>query len=274
MVCFLCKKNNFEIVYKLPSKKVIRCLNDGLFLVEETKRPVKKLYGKEYYENSPYSNFLNLNENYFLKKLYKIKELTKNTDPIILDVGCGWGDFLKLLKKQGINYLGIDQSDEAVVICRSNKLNAVNLTLQDLIRQKKQYSAITFFQVIEHLKNPLLILTAAKKLLKKNGIILLTTPNNDSPLRKIFGAKWSVYNENSHFVFYDKQTLRKILEVAGFKNIEIRIDSPRFLSIGYVFNRLNEMDQKSYSPKVLKSFFYDFPVPTDFFGDLEAVASV
>jgi len=267
MNCFICKKNNFETVYELPTKRIIRCLNDSLFFTEETKRPAKKLYGKQYYENSPYSNFLNLNEKYFLRKLNKIKEQTKETDPTILDVGCGWGDFLKLLKKQRINYLGIDQSDDAIHICRSNKLKAAKLTLQDLIKQKKFFSAITFFQVIEHLKNPVLFLNNVKKLLKKNGIILLATPNNDSPLRKIFGSKWSVYNEDSHFVFYNKQTLTKTLALVGFKNIKVRIDSLRFFSLKYIINKIVKLRITDYG-------LFRLPIPTDFLGDLEAVASV
>lgn len=263
MICFLCKKNNFNVVYELKSRQILECQNDGLFFSKE-KDPRTEFYGKNYYQNSPYSTFFNLNERYFLKKLEKIKEITGENKPTILDVGCGWGNFLGALQHEKINYLGIDTSDEAIRICRSKNLNVKKTILQDLVKENPgKFSAITMFQVIEHLEDPLPLLVTAKKLLKKNGIILLTTPNNNSPLRKLFAANWSVYDEPSHFVFYNKQTLKETLIRAGFKNARIRTDTIRFLSLGYILNKLvNSTTRK----------LEIIPVPTDPFGDLQAIA--
>lgn len=140
---------------------------------------------------------------------------------------------------------------------------------------KLKYDAITMFQVIEHLKNPLPTLQLAKKLLQKNGVILITTPNNDSPLRKILGPKWSVYNESSHYVFFSRKTLRKTLEKAGFTSINVRTDSLRFLSSRYILNRLIQISARSPLTTIYKLLTtFNLPIPTDPFGDLEALGSV
>jgi len=133
---------------------------------------------------------------------------------------------------------------------------------------KLKFDAVTMFQVIEHLKNPLPLFQSAKKLLKKNGVILLTTPNNDSPLRKIFASSWSVYNEPSHFIFFNKTTLRKTLQMAGWEDINVINDNPRYLSLSYILNRLN---LKSSNISHLTS---NIAIPTDPFGDLEATATM
>lgn len=270
MQCFLCKKNNFETVYSLKSKKILRCKNDGLFVTENNN--LKDDYGIKYFNIPPHPP--SANNKYFLEKLRLIQSFTSpksRAQPrdegglTILDVGCGWGNFLEVLKKKSINYKGIDNSTEAINICRSKNLNCQKTLLQDLVRSdKSMYDAITFFQVIEHIQNPLPILAAAKKVLKPNGIILITTPNNDSPIRKILGDKWSVYNDPTHYVFYDMNSLRKTLLLGDFKKIKIKLDTVRFLSLQYILMRL--------SIKLKFKLLNNLPVPTDPWGDLETIA--
>ena len=296
MYCFLCKKNNFQLVYKLKSKNILRCKNDGLFISESTTARRNKLYKEDYFNNPPHP--ANFNRKYFLKKIEIIKLMTDNRKPKTLNVGCGWGDFEEVLEKEKIPYLGIDTSKEAIKICQKKGLNCIHSDLNQLnyygwpkwkgsrqraeffqpaagsstggkeisVRTHYRFDAITLFQVIEHLNNPLPLLQSAKKLLKKNGVILITTPNNNSPLRKIFGPRWSVYNDPSHFIFFNKTTLRKTLQMAGWEDINVINDSPRYLSLSYILNRLN---LKSSNISYLTS---NIAIPTDPFGDLEATA--
>ncbi len=291
MNCFLCNKSNFELHYSLKTKNILRCKNDRLFLSKELFKTVP--YGKHYFSNSPNLS----NQSYFLKKLLTIKRLTNNASPHILDVGCGWGDFEEVLEQEKIPYLGIDVNQEAIDICRKKGLNCTLKNIDELnggwpkrkgSRQRgdlaifaatsstggreisgrtrdNKFDSITLFQVIEHLNNPIPLLQTAKKLLKPDGILLITTPNNDSPLRKILGPRWSVYSEPSHYVFYNKTTLQKTLEKADFKNIQVKNDSLRFLSIRYILARLNLLTPNHYN------LTPNFPLPTDPFGDIEAV---
>ncbi len=268
MVCFLCKKSYFEIIYSLKNKDIIRCKNDYLFFSKNYKN--ERLYGKNYYENLP---DLALNNNYYLKKFEKIKKLTGENKPKILDVGCGWGNFLRVLNKQKIPYLGIDINSEAIKICKTKGFNCSKATIEELAnRNRLSFSAITMFQVIEHLKNPVPILLSAKKLLKKNGVILITTPNNNSPLRKIFQSKWSVYNESSHFVFYNKDNLTKTLRSSDFKKVVVRIDFWRYFSLSYILYRFGNIFQIKI-PHLIISNSKKIILPTDPWGDLEAIAT-
>ena|SRR3989338_3877563 len=273
MRCFICGKNHFQIIYRLKTKNILRCNNDGLYLGEATTLHKNNVYQKDYFSNPPHPP--KSNQSYFLNKLATIKLATRNQKPYILDVGCGWGDFEEVLEKEKIPYLGIDTSQEAVKICQEKGLNCKLSIFQQLaINNQQLFSAITMFQVIEHLKNPIPTLQVAKKLLKKNGVILITTPNNDSPLRKIFGPRWSVYSEPSHFVFFNKQTLEKTLQLAGFNRIEVKSDSWRFLSSKYVFSRVMNMYSISSLTTICKLLTtFSVPLPTDPFGDLETIAS-
>lgn len=260
MKCFLCGGWQFETKYKNKKYQIISCLNDDLYFKTATKHK-SNLYDKDYFASYPYSNFLNLNDIYFKNKLKTIKRLTKKETPRILDVGCGWGDFLEICKNDNIPYLGIDDSQEAIDICETKKLNCKKANIPDL---HERFDAITLFQTIEHLPNPFLLLRDCYRLLKPGGVLLITTPNNDSPLRKLNGANWSVYNTNSHFVFYNKKNLKQTLAAAGFKNVSVKTDPIRFFSLGYILARLKF--------QILNLKFKIIPVPTDPFGDIEVTA--
>lgn len=289
MKCFLCGSQKFIAKYENDNYKIVSCPNDDLhFKIDKTKK--KKLYDADYFEAYPYSNFLNLNKLYFKNKLNHLAVLSYHR---LLDIGCGWGDFLEVCRDENIPYLGIDESPEAIKICKQKKLNCQKVKIsvlndlrgaQERARSRSEkhgiepsdnnFNAITLFQVIEHLKNPLPLLQSAKKLLAPGGIILITTPNNDSPLRRLFRANWSVYNTESHFVFYNKETLKKTLEKAGFKNVKVRIDDIRFLSLKYVLNRLLPRKHKLNCFCVSCFMLHvscSIPIPTDPLGDIEAI---
>ncbi len=273
MRCFLCGNKDFGTVYTLPQKNIVRCPNDGLFFSQMKTKG--KLYGKKYYAAAPYPK--DSNQKYFKDKLETLKKFTGETNPTILDVGCGWGDFEEVLEKEHYKYLGIDTDEEAIKICRKKGLNCIKGDINKLLLGGKKgrdgifrqnltlkFSAVIFFQVLEHQKDPLKFLTSATKLLKKNGIILITTPNNDSPLRKILGKHWSVYNEPSHFVFYDLNTLKKVLIKAGLRSIIVRRDNFRKIGLNYILGRLGA----NFNDKL----FEQISLPTDPFGDLTAIA--
>lgn len=263
--CYLCQGKVAKPIYRINNRVIYRCLNDDLFFSNDEGEIKKNVYGNDYYESSPYNQPELFNNLYFQSKLNKIKAYTGEVEPNILDVGCGWGDFLQVVKNNHLPYLGIDLSPRSVEICREKKLNSQKTDLVNLSKiSSQQYSVITFFQVIEHLKNPIEYLRAAKKLLKKNGVLLITTPNNRSPLRYLFGPKWSVYNTPSHYFFYSKISLEKLLKMAGFNNFKINIDRFRFFSLNYILQRI-------FKKKLSDSGIMNLPVPTDLWGDLEAI---
>ncbi len=260
MKCFLCNKSNLKVVYRLKDKKILACENDGLFIVENNQN--KDLYDHNYYDQNPYPSSPGLNERYFQNKLDKIVKLMGKTNLDILDWGCGWGNFLEVVKKNNMPYLGVDSSSQAIKICRSKALNCKNVSINQLIETRCKFSCITCFQVLEHMQQPVAFLSSLKKILKPNGILLATTPNNESPLRKLLKTKWPVYNTKSHFVFYNKTTLKKTFEAVGFKNIMIAFDSPRFMSLSYIISRIFSREFK---------FLDNISIPTDPFGDLELI---
>ncbi len=267
MQCFLCGSQNFIKKYSLQRGIISSCQTCGIFVKQTTNQLVEKLYDDRYYDSYPYSNTLGLNNRYYDQKIKKIIGHT-NSKPHILDVGCGWGDFLERCTARGLPCFGIDHSPTAISHVRKKKINCDVSDIESFAQKHAgEFDAITSFQTIEHVKNPLLFLKSAQTLLKPGGIILLTTPNNDSPLRYFMRGKWSVYNIESHYIFFSKQTLHQAVEKTGFTTIKIHLDSPRFFSSNYILSRLSAQ-----LPAPIDYLLSKLPLPTDPFGDLIVVA--
>lgn len=168
---------------------------------------------KHYY--SP--NFISLIITTFIKNVPAMPSYCKNGK--ILDLGCGMGDTLLLLKKLGWETYGIDMDKNAIATGR--KLGLKNLTLgtyKNLTRYPDNYfDAIRMYHVIEHLDDPSLCICLIKKKLKKNGELIIGTPNIKSLLGFLFKSCWYNLDSPRHLFLFSPNTLRKIIEKEGLK---------------------------------------------------------
>lgn len=99
----------------------------------------------------------------------------------VVDLGCGRGEMLELLKEKGIPARGIDGDQESVAICVSKGLDAKQVDLFAWLETEpdETYEVLFCSQVIEHLpplELPKFVKNCAKKL-QKGGVLILETPN-------------------------------------------------------------------------------------------------
>jgi SAM-dependent methyltransferase len=101
----------------------------------------------------------------------------------------------------------------------------------------RSFDIVTAFQVIEHERDPLNMMKRIYLLLKKNGTVVLATPNYGGWWSKLMGRRWFGFSHPEHVVLFDFKTMKLLLEKSGFKDIEIRADSPRPFPLSFVFTR-------------------------------------
>jgi len=97
----------------------------------------------------------------------------------VLDIGCGPGVFLELLKENGIESIGIDIDPLMVEICLEKGLKAQVGEAHIVEKYKEEFDGIHLGHIIEHMDGPnmLRLLEACVKALKKGGLLLIRTPN-------------------------------------------------------------------------------------------------
>lgn len=273
--CIICKSNKFTFQYhsqdkmfNLPGKfSVKKCLACSLVFLdpqpEESQLknyyPSKKYYA---YNKSNAKGFLGILREYLVKHYYSpnflsslITTFIKNVPAMpsnakngkIFDLGCGTGDTLMLLKKLGWDTYGMDIDERAISIGRKRGLNNLKLgSYRDLDRYPDNYfDAVRLYHVIEHLDNPALCLSLIRKKLKKNGELILGTPNIQSFISNIFKSRWYNLDSPRHLFLFSPGTLRKLTEKEGFlvKNI-------KFCSAGGLAGSLQYYIEDTFGKKI------------------------
>ena len=144
----------------------------------------------------------------------------------IVELGCGRGEFLELLRDAGLDARGVDDNTEMVSACRKRGLAVDEHELFTFLKNVEEDSLGGIFaaQVIEHLPPAMLreTLTAAHRALRKGGKIVLETVNTKSVLALIE----SFYRDLTHQKPLHPETLDFLLRTCGFSDVMIEYRSP------------------------------------------------
>ena len=144
----------------------------------------------------------------------------------VLDIGCGRGEFLGLLRESGVSGRGIDLNDAMVAVCREKGFEATKADALSYLRGLPPGSLGGLFaaQVVEHLEPAYLtrLLEAAFDALRPGAPLVLETINP---------ACWFAFFESyirdiTHVRPLHPDTLKFLLIASGFQQIEIRYRAP------------------------------------------------
>jgi 2-polyprenyl-3-methyl-5-hydroxy-6-metoxy-1,4-benzoquinol methylase len=104
--------------------------------------------------------------------------ITRGMNIKMLDVGCYTGDLLKILP-HAVNYYGVDNDEEALRIAqmRGAKVFRLDIERQGLSAISEKFDIIIATEILEHLKDPQDLLRQIKDLLRDDGIVLISLPN-------------------------------------------------------------------------------------------------
>jgi O-antigen chain-terminating methyltransferase len=154
-------------------------------------------------------------------KFVKYFEGCKN----VLDIGCGRGEFLELLKDNGISGHGIDIDEDMVRYCRSRDLNVEKLDAVSYLNQleDKSLDGIFIDQVVEHLDPDYLIkmIDLCYKKMLFGAYIIMETVN---PLSLLSLANF--YMDMSHKRPVHPETLKFLMSAAGFRETVAQFYEP------------------------------------------------
>ncbi|MBL8242172.1 MAG: class I SAM-dependent methyltransferase [Bryobacterales bacterium] len=147
----------------------------------------------------------------------KAIEGTKAAGPL-LDVGCGGGLFLRLLRERGRKVMGLDFSLEAARTAWGvNRVPAMCGTLSKAPLRPGAFSVITMFHVLEHLYDPAGYVEAAHELLAADGRLVVQVPNAASWQFLLFGQNWNGIDVPRHLVNFKEKDLVALVEACGFE---------------------------------------------------------
>ena len=286
--CNLCDSNSTRKFMIIKGFNIVKCKKCGLTYVNPRlkERKLHEIYDKKYFSNqafngakSPfygYGRYLE-DKDYikdtFNKRLKIINKLSRRGR--LLDVGCALGFFLELARDNGWDVQGLEISKHAYNYAKNMlKLPVVNKMLEKSRFKSNSFDVVTMFDVIEHLSDPKFTLKEIRRILKPNGLLVITTPDIGSITAKILWRNWEeVSRVREHIYFFSKNTLKKILESLNFEvlrtesagrffSVKMAVErgklynKPMFILIGKISDSLGLNDKRIYVDPHYKMTMY------------------
>ncbi|MBD2364217.1 methyltransferase domain-containing protein [Anabaena minutissima FACHB-250] len=183
----------------------------------------------EQYEYSYTDSNAEHHHSYLLSPLLDLiaeQKIKPNQKLRVLDLGCGSGNLSHKIAQQGYEVVGVDDSQSGILLasqnfpdCRFVQASIYNLPENHL---NQSFDIVIAAEVIEHLFYPRELLRAAKRYLKPEGRLIITTPYNGywkNLAIAILGKMDSHYTvlwDGGHIKFFSVVTLTKLLKEEGF----------------------------------------------------------
>ena len=202
--------------------KIYECKRCGLLMTKLPDSYNLTESNKDYYSDDYFNNYV-ARESYlrkrFLMKINKI-ESYKKSGGNLLDVGCSTGLFLKVVRvnsKRKWRLFGIDMNQNAIDIARASvNANFYHTSLQDARFKDNFFDCITCFDVLEHDSKVNENLQVIRRILKRNGLLVIQLPNHRSMMALLCGDNWDWWSVPDHILHFSPTVLSKILEDNGF----------------------------------------------------------
>jgi SAM-dependent methyltransferase len=190
----------------------------------------------------------------------------------ILDVGCGDGFHLRLLRESGPpgwSIEGVDPSDRAVGAATATGLRVHQGRIEDLDLPESSFDLALLMATIEHVDDPIGMLTRVRALLRPGGRLVLTTDNAQSWSFRIFKRRhWGGYHFPRHFYLFSSESLRRLIEHTGF---EIERLGTLVTPVNWVYSIRNALVDWKAPTGIVEQFSLSSPLSLGFFTLFGAV---
>ena len=240
--CFLCGSNKNQIIHRHKNDAIIKknkinyepvfVMCDKCGLVYQNPRLkkdyIEDLFSKNYRPSVPTRYYLEQKRADALDRIRWLKEIVPDFEgKKILDIGCAEGSMLYLLKKEGAYVYGVEPNEQfskygsrifGLSNLKTGEFNSDTFSTEN-------FDLITCIHTLEHIYEPINLLSLIKDRLIANGYIFIEVPNIKKPLESL-----EHFFEGSHLCVFSLATLTILLHQADLKILKIE-DVPRGLRV-------------------------------------------
>lgn len=251
--CLLCGSEERETRFTEPPYAVVRCRSCGLVWVDPRRDPERllEIYQTAYWHSDAAKDFgytdyqkdAPLYEKTYRRRYRLVRRLFE-VPGRVLDVGCAAGYFLGVMKERGWRTTGVEVSGYITEYGKKTYglddivVGTLAQASQVFRERDQRFDLITFWDVVEHLPDPVAILAEAAALLAPGGKIVLETQNVKSVFARLLGRRWQHYKHHEHLYHFDPSTVKELCRRAGLRVVENRAAlGGKYVSLGFVRER-------------------------------------
>jgi len=223
-----CKADIASTLIELPEGYLRRCTQCGQLISACT----AKRYAQSMEEfNAPEGTMLSGKDLERQQKrishilMQGIHHLPPSKDKVsMLDIGCSSGSVLKVGGALGLQVQGVEPAPKAAATAKSLGFDVFAGFLHEASFPDITFDIVTLFEVIEHLREPLVLAHEINRILKPGGIWLIGTGNADSWTAYIMRARWEYFDiarHGGHISFFNPQGISLLAQKSGFETVGI-----------------------------------------------------
>jgi 2-polyprenyl-3-methyl-5-hydroxy-6-metoxy-1,4-benzoquinol methylase len=199
--------------------------NVGVTIPIPSPSELSSLYSSGTYRSASGKRFVGLVETwvYFARQLRRKRiEKYKRTGRI-LDIGCGRGVFLDVMRKHGWKVAGTEYNKEtAESINKNYNINIVTGDPGDWGFPPESFDVVTMNHVLEHMSAPESAIGECSRLLEKGGLLVVAVPNITSLQSAMGKHLWFHLDIPYHLYHFSEEGLASLLEKYNFNLLKIR----------------------------------------------------
>jgi SAM-dependent methyltransferase len=242
--CLVCGSELFAPLFQASDRlyhttrtqfSVVRCGQCGLLRLHPQPSPeeVGRYYPDNYWFAPDHSAASHLEEAYRRLVLrdhvhFVAQAMAAAPAGTLLDIGCGGGLFLGLMRARGFQVMGLDSAPAAAGIAwHRQQAPAVCGVLERPPFPPQSFAAITMFHVLEHVHDPRVYLSAARQLLAPGGRLVVQVPNAACWQFRLLGRAWNGVDVPRHLYDFRDRDLERLLESCGLQVVRRKYFSLR-----------------------------------------------
>ena len=154
------------------------------------------------------------------KEIRWVKKFISQSNPKLLDIGCGTGWTTAVWQEHGFAACGLEPSNTRGELCQNKYGIKIYHNHIENLNIEEKFDLIILRHVLEHIENPKAALEKVRSFLKKDGVLLIVIPNINSIGRFIFQEHFA-WILPWHLHFYNPNTLALLLKKTGYEKLKI-----------------------------------------------------
>lgn len=280
-LCPICDDPRSALLFTKNGYDIVRCGECNFQFVDDVFDGdfVREFYTDDFFKDGHdkygYADYVGDKRNHLRAAKKRVRIIEQHAKGgSLLDVGCAAGFFLESLGPTWEPH-GLEPCREMARLAQEKFGDRITLGTFEDFDPQRTFDVITMWDVLEHVVHPRSVIQKAHALLSPGGHLFIGTPAAESPAAKILGKHWYYYVPPAHINFFDRWTIKTLLERSGFR-CKSRLYLPKLVSLSEIVLNLSFIVRseglRRFSEKIALSHRWNVSVPYMAYDDLFVVA--